>query len=267
MTSLVSGYEFYKLCKWNYCARYPINWIPEKVQENDFVFLNIDNFFMFLNTLKPGMPKFNVITHNSDQTFTKYYAKDLIDRVHKVYSQNCIVPDNKFNQIPIGFVDVKNKHFYTDKNEQVNFHEYLLSIEKENYDKNILCYVNFKIETSPNARRPCFDYFQNKKWALIEKNIKSSIFYQNISKAKYVPCPFGSGLDTHRIYESILLNSIPVVINSPLNSLYQKLPVMIVDSWDKLTDNFLESSYDYQYKYLINWKKNNPNWVKADYWL
>ncbi len=37
---LVSGYEFYKLCKWNICPRYEINFNSDEIKENDFVFLN-----------------------------------------------------------------------------------------------------------------------------------------------------------------------------------------------------------------------------------
>lgn len=268
MTSLVSGYEFYKLCKWNYCARYPINWIPEKVQENDFVFLNIDNFFMFLNTLKPGMPKFNIITHNSDRSFTEHYAKELKGKVNKVYSQNCLLnSDEVFHQIPIGFVDVKNKHLHAKENDNTNFHDFLLQIENKNLDKRILCYINFKLENNPSARMPCLNHFNGKTWAYIKSNVETHKFYEQISMSKYIPCPAGSGIDTHRVYESILLNSIPIVVSSPLNELYRKLPVLIVDSWNNITQEFLESSYDYQYKYLTNWKKNNPDWLKADYWI
>lgn len=268
MTSLVSGYEFYKLCKWNYCARYPINWVPEKVQENDFVFLNLDNYFMFLNTLKPNMPKFNLITHNSDASFTKYYAKDLKNRVNKVYSQNCIVePDDIFNQIPIGFVDVKNKLLYDDIDLNINFHDFLIDLQNKNFDKKYLCYVNFRLENNPNYRVPCYRNFENKNWALVEKDISFNKFYEQIALSKFIPCPIGSGLDTHRIYESLLLNAIPIVLSSPLNPMYKKLPIMIVDSWEQINKEFLESSYEYQYKLLMNWKNDNPDWITSKWWL
>ena len=43
--------------------------------------------------------------------------------------------------------------------------------------------------------------------------------------------PSGNGLDCHRTWEAILLKTIPIVKTSPLDSIYDGLPVVIVEDW------------------------------------
>mmetsp|Transcript_2276 Transcript_2276/g.4394 ORF Transcript_2276/g.4394 Transcript_2276/m.4394 type:complete len:411 (+) Transcript_2276:224-1456(+) len=44
--------------------------------------------------------------------------------------------------------------------------------------------------------------------------------------------PQGRGIDTHRIYETLNLNTVPIVRSSPLDQLYKKLPIIILESWE-----------------------------------
>ena len=53
--------------------------------------------------------------------------------------------------------------------------------------------------------------------------------------SKFVLCPTGTGLDTHRVYEALACGATPVVLHSTLDPLYAKLPVCILNSW---TDPF-----------------------------
>lgn len=43
--------------------------------------------------------------------------------------------------------------------------------------------------------------------------------------------PHGNGLDCHRTWEALLLNTIPIVPRSPLNELHKQFPIVIVDDW------------------------------------
>jgi hypothetical protein len=50
-------------------------------------------------------------------------------------------------------------------------------------------------------------------------------------------CPEGNGLDTHRFYEALLLNTIPIVKRGALTPLYEKFPCVIVDEWKDITSD------------------------------
>jgi len=55
----------------------------------------------------------------------------------------------------------------------------------------------------------------------------------------FVASPHGVGLDCHRTWEALALGSVPVVKTGPLDSLYEGLPVLIVDSWESVTPELL----------------------------
>lgn len=77
----------------------------------------------------------------------------------------------------------------------------------------------------------------------------------------------GTGIDCHRIYESIYLDAIPILLTSELDYFYINLPVIIVNSWHDITFDFLKLNYD-KYKLILdNWKKVNNNWLNASFWL
>ncbi|CAF3798450.1 unnamed protein product [Rotaria socialis] len=51
--------------------------------------------------------------------------------------------------------------------------------------------------------------------------------------------PLGNGIDCHRTWEALYLDIIPIVWNSTLNSLYENLPVLIINNHTELTESFL----------------------------
>ena len=58
----------------------------------------------------------------------------------------------------------------------------------------------------------------------------------DLCRSKFVLCPEGTGIDTHRVYESLYCGATPVVLRNSLSHLYERLPVCIVDKW---TDPFV----------------------------
>jgi hypothetical protein len=51
----------------------------------------------------------------------------------------------------------------------------------------------------------------------------------------FVVSPHGNGLDCHRTWESLALGNIVIVKRSPLDPLYEGLPVAIVSQWSEIT--------------------------------
>jgi len=52
--------------------------------------------------------------------------------------------------------------------------------------------------------------------------------------------PHGNGLDCHRTWEDLVLGCIVIVKTSPLDPLYEGLPVVIVSDWSEVTEENLE---------------------------
>ena len=256
MSSLVSGYEFSKLCKWSICPRYPSYFDVLKIQENDLVFLNFDYFNIFIQVLQAHNPihKIIVIVHNSDTPFTDDYMQSLRPYVHKVYAINNVC--ESACTIPIGFVDnIYKPHTL--------FHQ-LLSTP---LPKDIFVYMNFSVKTNEPVRSDCLNTFHNKEWVTEEYDVDFPTFCEKISRSKYVLSPEGAGMDCHRIYESLFLGAIPLLRTSKLDTFYKKLPVLIFNSWSDITEQFLTDNYELFANNLADWKKNNPNWYTAEFWI
>ena len=107
------------------------------------------------------------------------------------------------------------------------------------------------------------------------RSIRNVAFFQDTKKNRldtwteqsryaFVASPHGVGLDCHRTWEALALGSVPVVKTSPLNHLYDDLPVLIVDSWDAVTPALLA---DKQKEFASNFSKFNLKRLTLQYWL
>ena len=82
------------------------------------------------------------------------------------------------------------------------------------------------------------------------------------ARCAFTLSPAGAGLDCHRTWEALLLGSIPVVLRSPLDELFARLPVVIVDDWSEVTptrlrserDRIARNSFDFSQLELGSWR-------------
>ncbi len=64
------------------------------------------------------------------------------------------------------------------------------------------------------------------------------------SEYAFVISPHGNGVDCHRTWEALALGCVPIVRTSPLDALYEGLPVLIVSNWCEVTADFLRRHID-----------------------
>lgn len=251
----ISGFFYYKLCDWSVCPRYQQNIDVSKIEQNDLFFLNLDYFTQFINFLQTNTPKnkFILVTQNSDRDFTKSMLDSISPYVSRILAINCTVSDEIIQKIPLGFNDHSTEVLENESFETTN---------KEN-----LIYLNFK--KHHHSERPiCFDHFSKFDWVTIENNfldVKS--FYDNLKTFKYCISPRGTGIDTHRIYESLLFGVIPIVKTSTLDDLYREFPIIIVDDWTDVTYDFLVNNYESNLNRYNEWLSKNHNWYKSENWI
>ena len=74
---------------------------------------------------------------------------------------------------------------------------------------------------------PCVEFLREK--------IPRLQLWSEKTRYAFVVSPHGNGLDCHRTWESLVLGNIVIVRRSPLDALYQGLPVVIVDRWEEIT--------------------------------
>jgi hypothetical protein len=260
--SLVSGLGFHKLCEWSFDPRYPTNFDYNKLIDGDRVFVNFDYFLQFINELKKYkfIKKFILISHNSDKTFSNQHYELIKEYIYRIYTINNNCNNHNVVTIPIAFQDYPQNHFklILEKSLQSN------KIEKSN-----LLYMNFNLDTNKIKRTECYNTYINQSWVTIEKKINKEEFMDSILKSKYVLSPEGEGIDCHRIYESIICRSIPIIkkSNTEMDKFYATLPVLLIDDWNEINELYLINNYDYYKNIIDKWLLNNKGWIRSDYWI
>jgi len=61
--------------------------------------------------------------------------------------------------------------------------------------------------------------------------------------SKFNLCPMGIGMDTYRVIESLAFGMIPIILTTPMDRSYAKLPILIVESFSDVTPELLEKEY------------------------
>jgi len=81
------------------------------------------------------------------------------------------------------------------------------------------------------SRIDCFNKLKDKlKW---NTSKPKRDYFIELAKHKSCICPRGNGIDTHRLWESIYLNVIPIVVKNDFINI-ENLPIIILDDWSDL---------------------------------
>lgn len=104
-------------------------------------------------------------------------------------------------------------------------------------------------------------YGKIKKTGLVVSHpfMRRSDLWKVKAQSRFSVCPHGNGLDTHRTWETLILGCMPIVKTSPLDVLYDGLPVIIVKSWDEITRDNL-------YKWMGQYHLRREN-LTTQHWI
>jgi hypothetical protein len=115
------------------------------------------------------------------------------------------------------------------------------------YERPLKCYSNhhFALKTKYAADRK--ESIRDVPRNLVyyeEKQIPRLETWRRHNDFCFVISPHGNGYDCHRLWEALILGSIPIVKTSRLDPLYEGLPVLIVREWKDVTAELLKRTVD-----------------------
>lgn len=89
-------------------------------------------------------------------------------------------------------------------------------------------------------------------------DVSVETFYKIMNRFRYVLDPAGCGVATHRFWESIYFNAIPIVrrTNTVFDKLYNFYPCLIVDKWQDITEQFLLDNLATQQARIAKFKQD-----------
>lgn len=90
------------------------------------------------------------------------------------------------------------------------------------------------------ARAEAIEALKDKPFALLEpRQTTRNDVWRRHQEAAFEASPRGNSIDCHRTWEALLLKTIPIVKTTPLDPLYDGLPVVIVSDWSEVTEDNL----------------------------
>ena len=231
---------------------------PKRVKKGDKIFVKADMLEEFFKYVDPEVQNdYYLFSHNSDAVIDEKYKNLLSEKVLYWFAQNLDfkISDNVL-PIPIG---LENRWYQ--KNGKL---KPIKKVVMKNTKKNLLILSAFNTET--NIIRKDVKNLAGKKEFITQLNSNYKMQYlDHLSRSKFNLCPEGNGLDTHRIWESLIFNSIPILVKSSFSKNFKQLgiPLLVLDDWSELLSlkkNDLNIYYD---KYSdINMRKFST----FDYW-
>jgi hypothetical protein len=206
-----------------------------KLNNNSIIYTHtiyVKELFGILNLFSRG--NLIVITHNSDVNVNGSFEVPIC--IKKWYTTNVDTINSKIESIPIG---LENERWFPKlyKKDQM---EWRLGQQREY--KNLV-YMNHDVRTNPSKRQEPYDLLVKNSWVTTDcgKNGQNFAEYiNNIYKHKFVICPEGNGIDTHRVWETLYMGSIPIVKKNINYLLYNNdFPICMINSWKDITEEFL----------------------------
>lgn len=194
------------------------------LKNNDIIFCQTEilpKLFKILRKQKK-LKNLILISHQSDKTINYNLYSKKPKSIIAWFGTNVVLNKKDVEAIPIG---VNNDYMYMypiDKDfTNKNF--------KTNLEKKKLLYLNFNTNTRFLQRYHAKQFFKDNHNVMFDENILSKAEYlEKINNIRFVLCPWGNGFDTHRLWETIYSNSIPIVISHKAYESFKVLPIVFL---------------------------------------
>ena len=232
----------------------------EKLKDGDIIYTHTFYIPQLFERLNRGL-KLTVISHNCDTP-----AESVPPEGVTWFTSNVNIEHDRVIALPLG---LQNDIWFPEIRKKEKM------IQKMNEPKNLknLVYCDHRLWVNPEERIKPYKVLEGKPWATCIHTDKTDVklthetpesfdrYLENLYNHAFVICAEGNGIDTHRVWECLYMNTIPVMIRNINNSFYSDLPILFIDDWEELSQKFLHDSF-----MDIAGKKWNTKKLDFDYW-
>lgn len=184
---------------------------------------------------------------------------------------------NKAHPIPLGLTNSTNE---SPLHELFGNHSLIIrAVESANPLTEYIGRVSasFSVSTNPGARAEIAKLFEQDfgGFEMPDFSETGRINYLiNLGNSNFSVCPVGNGIDTHRLWETLYMGGIPIILkNKVLEPMLKDLPVLVLENWEEMRNHdFLAeswnriyngSNYDFSKLSISYWLDfiHNPSWL------
>jgi hypothetical protein len=199
---------------------------PADVRDGDVVFVKTDFLNFFVETMMPRIREpFALITGHSDLTPSDSCAKTILENpfVYRWLAMHVAARNShpKLTHLPIGLAEpdspVGDQRIVRECMEKTRGIQkkrgvFVPPMGNSHPSRSTLPDHPMMIRSSFDRRLPFRDYLEK------------------IAEYEYVLCPAGNGIDVHRVYEALLMRTVPVYVarDGMVPGAYADLPVVVV---------------------------------------
>ena len=191
----------------------------------------------FMNKLHLLQNPFILVSHNEDDNVTEQF---LPIANHPLlihwFAQNLMIRHTKISWIPIGIANEMWPHGNPGMFLQTCAN--LASFPKE-YD----VFFNFSIHTNQGARQPCKTILEQKGLTFVP-TLPLTSYLPVLATHRYAICPPGNGVDCHRIWECLMVGTIPILLRSCFTeTIAETIPCILLNSWEDFSLEQIHQEY------------------------
>jgi hypothetical protein len=224
----------------------------------EVVFCKIDEVLSFFERLRLTRRRVVLVTGQGDFPCDVFRQKFLPGNVAHWFATNVTQAHPRITAHPLGLGSPSSPTTLTAGA--------ISEARRESRPREKWLYVNFRPETNPAVRGPVFEMFQsrNEDWVTFQPpqdRGSNGEFLGAIMEHRFVLCPPGNGVDTHRMWEVLLAGAIPVVLRSQAMTPFESLPILFVDDYREVTQAILQNAWT-----RIRVLEETPKMMFADYW-
>ncbi len=237
---------------------------PDLVGHNSILYVSGVETRRFLINIAPKIKnRFSLVSAMWDDGVDQSYESILPDNLITWWSINCHINHPKVKPIPLG---LQNLHWGWDENVQSDPETYRL-IRKKEKTKTLL--ASFSVENNTGERMACLKNAEKTGKLHMKMFLKQDRkndkfvgeYFEEASHYKFVLCPWGAGVDTHRLWESMYLGSIPITRRHYAYRDFEDYPILFVDNWDELQHVDFDAVFEEKSRQL-----KSENRIYFDHW-
>lgn len=253
------------------------------------VYLHFDILRAFIKQVHPHITtKYVIVCGSTDLEFPRdfqdiFFEIEYSDKILNFWCQNCTVETRKIKNIPIG-LDYHCMSFntewtsYGEKNLKPIVQEQktkeVISTLKPLEDCKVLAVTNFHLAKNypkrEKVRMPAHERLRENDNIVWLEKMNRYDYYKSCDDYFFMLSPSGNGLDTHRTWEALILNRIPIVNDTGL-LVYDDLPIIQLkvgengDGWQVINNEFLANKREEILRGIKEGKYNFDK-LKLSYW-
>ena len=204
--------------------------------------------FFVARILQSITRKFVLVCGDCDEDFPQHclsssmfeYLLGNQNLIH-IFAQNCRITHPQVTRMPIGL----DYHTIRDVQSPIDQETVLMDIASRASpfkDRKPLIYTTFHFQMQYRSRQEAYANLDKSLVYYEPVKVQRGETWRRQAEYAFVSSPRGNGEDCHRTWEALALGCIPIVKSSPLDPLYDDLPVLIVKRWENVTKEKLEET-------------------------